>query len=192
MGFLGGLGKALGKPLKAPGMGLITKPVNKLMSKTPGMRGIPGRLGMGGPSKERTPIGPTPGGQQNMMGTATPRMQMQPKPAFDPSTAPTQNYWGSNNLSEGGINPRGMYTGGPGSLNLNNNNSTGNIFASQEAPEEVPGVEEMNQRQAPPLQAPAPDMSLLNERLKQRGGGFTGGMPWQRNQGGLGPRNLFS
>jgi hypothetical protein len=64
MGFLKKIGGALGK---LPGSKMLTKPINKLASKTPGMKGMPAAFGM----KPASPIAPSPNMMQGAMGAAS-------------------------------------------------------------------------------------------------------------------------
>jgi hypothetical protein len=76
MGFLKKIGKTLGK---LPGSKMLTKPINKLASKTPGMRGMPAAFGMGSP-KPASPIGPSPA----VMSSPPPMMEQPPPMSPEP------------------------------------------------------------------------------------------------------------
>jgi hypothetical protein len=76
MGFLKKIGGALGK---LPGSKALTKPINKLAGKTPGLKGMPAAFGMG-PKK---PIGPSPAVVGAGVG-ATPDMKMGMQPEMPP------------------------------------------------------------------------------------------------------------
>lgn len=84
MAFFKAMGRALGAPLRAPGMGAVTKPMNKMMGATPGMRGIPAALGMG-QQKPQPGVGPSQGGLGGMI-----QKMKQPQPQMQPPPQPMQ------------------------------------------------------------------------------------------------------
>jgi hypothetical protein len=67
MGFLGNPLKKIGGALsKLPGAKTLNKPINRALGKTPGLKGVPQKLGMAGPAK-KSPIAPTPSAMPNLM-----------------------------------------------------------------------------------------------------------------------------
>ena len=95
MGFLKKIGGALSK---LPGAKTLNKPINRALGNTPGLKGVPGKLGMApkptATAKPASPIAPNPG-VVNKATTAAPTMgapiarapmpmQRQPPPMMQP------------------------------------------------------------------------------------------------------------
>lgn len=108
MAFLKSLGHALSAPLRAPGMGAITKPINAGLQKTPGLGGVPGALGMG-PSAPppQIPIQQGPP-QVPIQQGPIPQMNPQMNRGIGPNQSALQNMaQGAAGMMGGGI-PRPM------------------------------------------------------------------------------------
>lgn len=178
MGFLKKIGGALGK---LPGSKLLTKPINKLAGKTPGLKGMPAAFGMGGPKKP-SPIGPSPDALARAAQTA--------KAGINPNSGRTPMQFGPA--------PTLPMQGG-----LPQANAAPPPMAQQLPAMQAPPPEAMPQMMPPqemtglqaPMEGPAPQpmppqMTPAMNNLKQRmmGGntGVTGGRFGRPS--GIGPR----
>lgn len=163
MGFLGNPIKKIGGALsKLPGAKTLNKPMNKLMGQTPGLKGVPQKLGMAGPAKKpASPIGPSPAVPANAMAQGKLGAQAAPPMQQGPNAEAFSNMANSIASQFGQARPQPMM---------------------QEAPEAQPGMQEMASLAAPspqgqewggggmpvPQQQPMGNMSDLASMIPQQ------------------------